>query len=271
MKPPRIRRRWSNNDRHFGPFTYSRDKGYRPLGVMLNSGSDEFPGCSLRLQGFGHTLIVELPPVIRPWRRWIDTSKHAWAGPNGGYWDEHAREYGFSVSDNFLQVHFGAQTHDSTTTQDWSCFLPWRSWRFFRYSLFDLQGAHFWTQLESDYPAGTARFEAQRFWDERVPKAVFVFNDFDGEEIRATTHIEEREWRFGTKWCSWLSLFRRPRIRRSLDINFDKETGRKKGSWKGGTLGHGIDMLPGELHEAAFRRYCAEHSMTFVGAEPAAL
>ena len=25
---------------------------------------------------------------------------------------------------------------------------------------------------------------------------------------------------------------------------------------KGGTVGHSIDMLPGELHEAAFRRYC---------------
>jgi hypothetical protein len=51
-----------------------------------------------------------------------------------------------------------------------------------------------------------------------------------------------------------------------LDIRFSEETGRRKGSWKGGTLGHGIDMLPGELHEAAFRRYCATHEMEFVGA-----
>ena len=25
------------------------------------------------------------------------------------------------------------------------------------------------------------------------------------------------------------------------------------------------DMLPGELHAAAFARYCAEHDMTFLG------
>lgn len=34
--------------------------------------------------------------------------------------------------------------------------------------------------------------------------------------------------------------------------------------WKGGTTGHAINMLSGELHEAAFRRYCAENNMTFV-------
>ena len=46
------------------------------------------------------------------------------------------------------------------------------------------------------------------------------------------------------------------KIRRSLDLEFSGETGPEKGSWKGGTVGTGIEMLPGELHEAAFRRYC---------------
>lgn len=57
-------------------------------------------------------------------------------------------------------------------------------------------------------------------------------------------------------------------VRRSLDIQFSGETGTRKGSWKGGTVGHSIDMLPGELHEAAFRRYCSEHKMAFVGVCP---
>lgn len=54
-------------------------------------------------------------------------------------------------------------------------------------------------------------------------------------------------------------------LRRSLDIRFSGETGHRKGSWKGGTVGHSINMLPGELHEAAFHRYCTEHEMTFIG------
>lgn len=102
---------------------------------------------------------------------------------------------------------------------------------------------------------------------------MFLIDDHDGERITATTHIEEREWKFGEGWFRWLSLFRRNMVRRSLSISFDKECGPEKGSWKGGTMGTGIDMLPGELHEAAFRRYCEQdHSskyrryrVTFVG------
>lgn len=120
-----------------------------------------------------------------------------------------------------------------------------------------MAGEHWWTE-----PKGMP-------WEERYakegacPSASFDFLDFDGELITAKTHIEEREWRFGEGRFKWLSLFRKPMIRRSLDIDFSKETGRRKGSWKGGTVGHSIDMLPGELHEAAFRRYCAKHDMTF--------
>lgn len=36
-------------------------------------------------------------------------------------------------------------------------------------------------------------------------------------------------------WFKWLSWFGRPKIRRSLDIQFSSETGPEKGSWKGGT------------------------------------
>ena len=82
----------------------------------------------------------------------------------------------------------------------------------------------------------------------------------------ARTLIEEREWRLGEGWFKWLSLFRGPKISRSLDIRFSGETGRRKGSWKGGTTGHSIQLkFLGELHETAFRRYCAAHEMTFVG------
>ena len=35
-------------------------------------------------------------------------------------------------------------------------------------------------------------------------------------------------------------------------------------TWMGGAIGHSIDMLPGELHEAAFRRYCDQKGLTFI-------
>jgi hypothetical protein len=106
-------------------------------------------------------------------------------------------------------------------------------------------------------------WEEKRKIEESCPSITFQFSDFDGEKITARTHIEEYQWLFGAGWFKWLAWFRKPKICRYLEIEFANETGRRKGSWKGGTLGHAIEMAPNELHEAAFRRYCAEHEMTF--------
>lgn len=267
--------RWSDDDRRAGPFIYARDRRYKPLALVLCSGKGSEPeyegGCTLRASAAGHTLIVALPGVIKPWRRWVDTSKYEWSdNPRGGYWDSHARNYGVSYHHGFLQVFLGRQTDDSSTEQRWSKFLPWTQWRHVRRSLYGLDG-----KIHAHIPErkrGLGNAEWQAAWDlehaleESCPSASFAFLDFDDEALTVKTRIEEREWRFGTGWFKWLSSFRAPRIRRYLDLAFSGETGKRKGSWKGGTLGHAIEMKPGELHEAAFRRYCTEHNMTFKGA-----
>lgn len=269
MLAARYRRRWGDNDHYFGPFTYARDKrGYRPFAVVISSAEEEYPGCQLRISGFGHTFIVGLPHVIKPYRRWVDTSKYEWSkSPDSGYWSVERREYGASLSDGFLNVYLGRQTHDSSTEQRWGYFLPWTQWRHVRHSFYGLDGEHVATIPDTgrSYLGDPGRFERERAIEDATPTVSFEFDDFDGERITATTRIEEREWRAGEGWFKWLSLFRRAKIVRSLDIRFSAETGTRKGSWKGGTIGHSITMLPGELHEDAFRRYCAEHQMTFAG------
>lgn len=259
-------RRWGDHDQYFGPVTYARDRRWKPIAVDLSSADDEDWGCSLRLSAFGHTVIFALPSIIPPYRERIypeswDAKTVERLGRNW-YWQVDRRSFGFTVSDGHLSVHFGRQTNDSSTTRQWGMFLPWTQWRHVRFSLYGIDGSHFWTSTnERDW-------DAQRAAEERCPGVSFAFLDYDGEAITAATKIDEREWLFGTGWFKWLSLFRRPKIRRSLDIKFSAETGERKGSWKGGTIGHSIDMLPCELHEAAFRRYCAEHKMTFVGDSP---
>lgn len=268
--------RLTDSDRHFGPIDIgSRDAHWRPLGITIQSGDSENAGCGLYLRALGWTVRVRLPAIIKPWRNWVSTGHYEWASsPSAGYWDVHPNEFGFRVSDGFLQVFLGPQTMDSTTTKSWSKFLPWTQWRHIRRSLFDEKGEHFWT--EWDRPRGFCLRDA---WTSRTaieaacPAAIFEIDDFDGQRIRVTTRIEEREWRFGTGWFRWLSLFRPAKVRRSLDIDFASECGPEKGSWKGGTMGTGIDMLPGELHEEAFRRYCDEdhrskyrpYRVTYVG------
>lgn len=272
--------RLTDNDRTFCRFiTYGRSS-WRALRLVWSSGGDgddERTRNTLTFYVFGWVVQIPLPNLLQPYRIRHEANWDAAAVLRLGrnhYFETHPREYGFSLSDGFLQLFFGAQTHDSTTTQDWGYFLPWTQWRHVRFSLYTPDGTHFWTQYETERKAGIGGFEEQYAAAGRCPKMQFLIDDYDGERITATTHLEEREWRFGTGWFKWLSWFRRPKIRRSLDIRFDKETGPEKGSWKGGTLGHGIDVLPGELHEAAFRRYCDQehrskyrnYRVTFVSA-----
>lgn len=251
--------RWGDNDRYFGPFTWSYSSEYPHWAVVLKSCGDEDTdnkGCSLRISTRAATFIIALPGIIRPWREKVYPKWDAETVQRLGrdwYWNVDPRQYGFSLSDGHLSVYYGrtgGACMDSSIQQQWGCFLPWTQWRHVRHSLYDLAGGHFWTE-----PKGGG-FEAYRAAKDECPIAKFAFEDFDGAHLVATTRIEEREWHFGTGWFKWLAWFCRPKIRRSLDIEFSDETGPEKGSWKGGTLGTGIDMLPGELHEAAFRRYC---------------
>lgn len=267
------RRRWGDINRRFGPFTYSPDGTYRPFAVVLSSGGgdEDEGGCNLRLSAFGRTLIIELPAIVKPHRRkvqarfWkpedIERMGRDW------YWEIDAREFGFSCSDGFLQVFRGRRTMASETDRTKGYFLPWKSWRHVRHSFYGLNGEHVATIPDTgkSYLGDPGRFERERAISDATPTILFEFNDFDGERITVTTKIEEREWKRGEGRFKWLSWFTAPKIIRSLDLRFSSEVGRRKGSWKGGTVGHSIEMLPGELHEAAFIRYCDRNNMTFVG------
>lgn len=270
--------RWGDNDRYFGPFTFALSDSYRTFAICLRSSDDEDRATTFRLSVARCSFLAVLPGwIIRPERKKVypqwDEATVARLGRDW-YWDITPREYSIGIFDGHLSINYGRVTHDSSTEQRWGCFLPWTQWRHIRRGFYDLDGRHFWSEIEAETQAVSKlggkvrgeRWEIIRSWENMCPKAVFRFQDFDGEELEATTHIEEREWRFGAGYFKWLSLFRRPKISRSLDIRFSGETGKRKGSWKGGTVGHSIKMLPGELHESAFRRYCQEHDMKFIEA-----
>lgn len=266
--------RWSDDDRYFGPFTYAREERYRRFGIMLGSGREEYEGCRLRLHAFGHTLIARLPAVIKPYRAKVTYSSSdiiaqcKAAGREPFYWDEHQREYGFTAAEGAVHFHYGEQTGAWPGSKSKVWFYPWREHRQVRHSLYDLDGVLF-----ADTPDWGVRnrngWAAKNALEAACPVAKFEFQDFDGERITATCRIEEREWKRG-KGVFRLLFLGRNRISRSLDLHFSSEVGRRKGSWKGGTVGHSIDMLTGELHEAAFRRYCQNEGLTFAGEMEAA-
>jgi hypothetical protein len=72
----------------------------------------------------------------------------------------------------------------------------------------------------------------------------------DGEVVNATISVEEREWR--PLWFQWTNLFAKKR--RTISIDFDKEVGKQKGSWKGGCVGCGYDLKSDETPVECLRR-----------------
>lgn len=249
--------RLTENDKHFWFIDIGeKHKDWRLISVVLESGGAEHSGCGLYLRAFGRTVRIRLPGILKPHSKWVDTSKYEWSkGPGSGYYEISERYYGFTFSDGAFHLYYGEQTHDSVTTKSKCWFLPWRNWRFIRCSLYNKYGEHYYTDWD------TKKFRNN--WDVKytIQSKIYVpfeIEDYDGERILVNTFIEEREWRFGEGMFKWLSLFRKPKIVRSLSIELDKEMGPEKGSWKGGTTGTSIVMLPNETHEEALIRFCQQ-------------
>jgi hypothetical protein len=250
--------RMTDNDRNWGPFTLARWR--KRIAIEIESGDDEDPESCFRVMGFGWALRVRVPGwLIRPYKEkktavYWDEATIARHGKNW-YYQIHPREFGVALSDigngyDFLQVHFGRQTHDSSTSRSWCKHFPWKQWRCVRWSVYAPDGTHFATEPKGKF------FEFCRTKDE-CPQSYFAFEDYDGTPLVASCRIEEREWHRGEGWFKWLRWFYRPMVRRCLNLDFSGETGPGKGSWKGGTLGHGIEMQEGETPQQAFERYCA--------------
>jgi hypothetical protein len=199
-------------------------------------------------------LICELPHLIKSYKKWIKVD-------SGGFWDEHSTSYAAYVLDgNSLHVHYGPQTYDSTTTKSKVFFLPWKEHRFIRTSWYSDNNK----LMRTDYDKDRIPFEFVHEYKKTIPKTVFEIEDYDGEVIRAETCIEEREWQHGTGIFKYIFWFRKPIIRKTLEIEFDKEVGPDKGSWKGGILSLGFEMQPNETIEEAFKRFCeSDHTSKY--------
>jgi hypothetical protein len=298
-------RRWSDRDRHWGPFTYS-SPDYPNIGFSVCSGSSgQRPYALLRMGT--RTLLCELPVGwVKPWRHIITFQKPVEfaAGELGNacckptryetcsYEDSHKCEYGFNVHKSgtvggrydYLSISLGPQTGDSHTTRDWSCFLPWMTYRHVRDTMLATDGSVWWNQFSEPEPLKWpwTNVRTSVAWDrwrkrrqvvrdqeqeleKHAPTVTYRFRDFDGQELTAKCRIYESEWRRGENLFRWLGVLYKPEVIRRLDVVFSGETGNRKGSWKGGTLSSTGPTKHGHNVEAAFRAYCDEHRMTFLG------
>ena len=208
--------------------------------------------------GFFHTsLWFKIPQIIKPKKVWVDISKYSWA-TRDGYWDSIRRDYGFSINEEALHIHYGIQPGSWSSVDKENSdhtkvyFLPWNQDRRIRYDFLNTDGSYYCSA--NDRSDGRIDFDAIRSAEESVTKIKFSFTE-NGNPNIATCHLEEWEYAKGTSWCSWLSLVTKNKVYRRLEIKFENETGPRSGSWKGGTMGTSINLEDGESALSAFIRY----------------
>jgi len=78
----------------------------------------------------------------------------------------------------------------------------------------------------------------------------YVRKNGEVQQRTATVFVDRRAWR--PRCLQWTSLFENQR--QCIDVSFDDEVGERSGSWKGGTVGCGYEMLRGETPEECLRR-----------------
>lgn len=249
--------RLTDNDHKFGPITWGK-ASWNPLRFEFHTGDNITPTNTLRVYALGYVAEIPLPTKVPPERTWVDTTKYNWSNnPDGGYWTVDDRVYGFSIHEGFLQIFHGRQTLDSSTDKTWSTHFPWTQWRTVRRSCYEPSGRHYYTEWwhERGYKYQNNWHSNWAAWSS-CPTEDFVIEDYDGQLINVKTRVEEVVHKLGVGWFKWLSLFRKDRVYRKLDISFVSECGRDKGSYKGGLMGTSIELLPNETPLDAFRRYC---------------
>lgn len=104
---------------------------------------------------------------------------------------------------------------------------------------------------EEDY-----KWEKENTWQETHPYIYVTDKQEIQDDIQATIRVTEREWR--QKWLMWTNLG--AKIHKDIDVEFSKEVGSERGSWKGGVLGTGHKMKPNETPLQTLRRMQRERS-----------
>lgn len=260
----RRKRRWGDINYHWGIFTWSPNGTYRHVGISYRTSCEEDKGSYIKIAFWWWTLLIESPNFIEPYKEWVDLTDRPWNKDkegSSGYWDVKDLEWGVDFTNTHMHAHWRYNHLDSWPasvpgSKNICWEYPFLAYTFVRKSWYTPIGKHFATLWED------SRYRND--WDtisaieDRLEKVQYEIIDYDGEKNIATCHIEEWEWHRGDRSFRWLKYFTKPLIKRSVEINLQKELGPEKGSWKGGLMGTSINMLPGESIDDAFKRWCDE-------------
>jgi hypothetical protein len=220
----------------------------------------------LHLSGFGKSIWIRIPELVKPKLKWVDLSKESWA-TSAGYTEKIRKQYGFTCYDHGIHIHYGIQpgswSRDDKKNSDHTKILnyPW-NYTIVRHDLLYPNGNVYHRNL---YKRGRsvgkrkAWYEVQEEKSECAVRVAEIINlthetkDGRKQEAKITLRGEEREWRRFGQYISWWSFGKK--ICRVVDFESNIELGEKAGSWKGGLVGTSCKWLPNDNMEQAFWRW----------------
>jgi len=146
-------------------------------------------------------------------------------------------KWGIAIHGNTFWIYRGGKGNMNGGNKWWTWDIPFFTKQWVRTSIL-LKGGTWEHSTKGDHK----EFYEEE-WKSKQKMWYYDYTDsYDGTVVGAKIYVEEREWR--PKWLTWTNKF--AKVRRTIDIDFDKEVGSRKGSWKGGVVGCGYDLLPEE-------------------------
>lgn len=155
-------------------------------------------------------------------------------------------DYGFAIHNDTFWIYIGGDYDESIGQVQGKSWITWNL-PFFSH-VFD---GHWikdknlnWVKMDNDL----------RPWDFKKDGAyiethpyTYTLKSGEVQHRTATCSIEKRKWH--RKWFPFLT-----KVRQDIDIEFNDEVGERTGSWKGGTIGCGYELLPDDTIESCLRR-----------------
>lgn len=146
-------------------------------------------------------------------------------------------KWGIAIHNNTFWIYKGGKGNWNGGNKWWTWDIPFFTKTWIRTSI--LLKDNTWEHETKD----NRKDFYEDGWKEKQASWQYDYLDkYDNTIIPTTIYVEEREWR--PKWLTWTKLF--SLVRRTIDIDFSKEVGSRKGTWKGGTTGCSYELLKNE-------------------------
>lgn len=187
-------------------------------------------GYSLHVHALWIKLFVHLPFLDR-WKHEPEEIMESWGGS-------------YSPDAGGLHLRWGARYKIVT--------MPWRDWSHCTHEVrrWDGQWVPYVGSWEHDKVPDFRHTEAYPYH--------YLLRSGEKQDRIATIYADRRTWRL--RWLRWTSAFQKTRY--SIDVQFNEEVGERTGSWKGGVLGCGYDLHPGETPLQCLHRMEQERRFT---------